>query len=70
MHNPYHGWSPASYNDMPLTNLNRHLEHQIRQIRQDHRLRSLAPLRQLEHGRIADAGREYLNLSGNDYLGP
>ncbi len=54
---------------MPLTNLNRHLEHQIRQIQQDHRLRSLAPLRHLEHGRIADAGRDYLNLSGNDYLG-
>ncbi len=54
---------------MPLTNLNRDLEHQIRQIQQDHRLRSLAPLRQLEHGRIADAGRDYLNLSGNDYLG-
>ncbi len=69
MHNPDLGWSPAGCDDMPLTNLNRHLEHQIRQIRQDHRLRSLAPLRQLEHGRIADAGREYLNLSGNDYLG-
>ncbi len=54
---------------MPLTNLNRDLEHRIRQIQQDHRLRSLAPLRQLEHGRIVDAGRAYLNLSGNDYLG-
>lgn len=54
---------------MPLINLNRDLEHRIRQIQQDHRLRSLTPLRQLEHGRIADAGRDYLNLSGNDYLG-
>lgn len=52
-----------------MNDLNQHLARQLQSLEQEGLRRRLVPLTQLSDGRIDVAGKTYLNLSGNDYLG-
>ncbi len=52
-----------------MNDLKQHLAHQLQNLKQEGLLRHLVPLTQLGGGRIDVAGKTYLNLSSNDYLG-
>ena len=52
-----------------MTDLDEHLGVKLRQIEDAGLLRQVYPLRHLGRNRVEVAGRTYLNLSGNDYLG-
>ena len=52
-----------------MTDLEDYLAHALLDIENDGQLRRVNPLCQLGGNRIEVAGKKYLNLSGNDYLG-
>lgn len=52
-----------------MTDLNNHLAQLLQNLEHEGLLRQLVPLTRSEQGEIVVAGRTYLNLSGNDYLG-
>ena len=52
-----------------MTDLEDYLAHALLDIENAGQLRRVNPLRQLGGNRIEVAGKKYLNLSGNDYLG-
>jgi 8-amino-7-oxononanoate synthase len=54
---------------MSMTDLNNHLAQVLQNLENEGLLRQLVPLTRSEQGEIVVAGRTYLNLSGNDYLG-
>lgn len=56
-------------NGASMTNLDHRLREQLQSLDTQGLLRSLVPIKPLAHGRIELDGKQYLNLSGNDYLG-
>jgi len=52
-----------------MNGLNRQLTDALHHLEEEGLLRRLVPIVQTGGERIADSGRNYLNLSGNDYLG-